>query len=196
MSADQRLILASASPRRVDLLAQMGLVPDEICPTDLDETPRSGETARELAARLASAKAQACKPAAEGYVLAADTVVAVGRRILPKAETEDDARACLELLSGRAHRVVTAIAVRNLAAMIRTRTVMTRVGFKRLTAAEIDAYAASGEWHGKAGGYGIQGRAGAFVTRINGSYSAIVGLPLYETRALLHASGFRAPQSA
>lgn len=181
-----RLVLASASPRRLQLLAQIGISPDEVISTDIDETPLKGETPRLLALRLAAAKAQAVK--AEGArVLAADTVVAVGRRVLPKAETEGQARACLALLSGRTHRVYTGVALMAGGA-VRTRLVETRVTFKRLSHGEIEAYLASGEWHGKAGGYAAQGLAARYITNIIGSYSSIVGLPLYETANMLEGA--------
>lgn len=183
-------VLASASPRRLDLLRQIGAAPDRVESTDIDETPRPNETPRLLALRLARAKADAA-PAPGAFVLAADTVVSVGRRLLPKAETEAEARACLELLSGRNHRVGTAIAARAPDGRIAARHVEARVGFKRLSAQEIDAYLASGEWRAKAGGYGVQGLAGGFVTTIIGSYTAIVGLPLYETLCLLEGLGWR-----
>src|SRR5262249_14393243 len=163
----------SASPRRLALLEQIGVKPDEVVATNVDETPKKGELPRELAERLAKLKAEAAR--AEGAVaLGADTVVACGRRILPKAEKAERARTCLELLSGRAHRVMTGVAV---ATPQRTslRLVETRVIFKRLTAREIESYVASGEWEGKAGGYAVQGRAGRFVKSINGSFSAVVG---------------------
>lgn len=182
------LVLASASPRRLELLRQIGIVPDAVVSADIDETPLKGETPRLLALRLAVAKAEAAwaesKPA---QVLAADTVVAVGRRILPKAEIEAEARACLTLLSGRGHRVYTGVALKMPDGRVRKRLVETRVTFKRLTAAEIESYIASGEWEGKAGGYAAQGRAGRFIVSIIGSYSAVVGLPLYETANLLQA---------
>jgi len=185
-----RLILASASPRRLDLLRQVGLEPDAITPTDIDETPLAGETPRLMAVRLARAKAAAAA-SKDAHVIAADTVVAVGRRVLPKAETEGEARACLALLSGRAHRVLTAVAVTAPDGRTASRLAETRLRFKRLTRAEIDGYVASGEWRGKAGGYGVQGRAGGFVIALQGSYSAVVGLPLYETLSLLEGLGFR-----
>lgn len=179
------LVLASASPRRLALLAQIGVTPDRVAPADIDETQKPGELPRVLASRLAREKAErAATPGA--LVLAADTVVACGRRVLPKAETEEEARACLALLSGRAHMVITAVALKTDAGL-RAREAMARVRFKRLTQQEIDSYIASGEWKGKAGGYAIQGSAGQFVLSINGSYSAIVGLPLYETAALLQS---------
>lgn len=194
MPADGRarpeLVLASASPRRLDLLRQIGVEPDRIEPSDIDETPLPKETPRQLALRLARGKAEALA-APGGFVLAADTVVSVGRRILPKALEPDEARACLELLSGRSHRVATGVAVRAPDGRLSARLVETAVDFKRLEASEIDAYLDSGEWRGKAGGYAIQGRAGAFVTRIGGSFSSVVGLPLYETLCLLKGLGWR-----
>jgi septum formation protein len=183
-------VLASASPRRLDLLRQVGVEPDRIEPSDIDETPRAKETPRQLALRLARGKAEAL--AAPGaFVLAADTVVCVGRRILPKALGADEARACLELLSGRSHRVMTGVAVRAPDGRLSARLVETAVDFKRLEASEIDAYLDSGEWRGKAGGYAIQGRAEAFVMRLGGSFSGVVGLPLYETLCLLKGLGWR-----
>lgn len=194
-----RLVLASASPRRLALLAQIGVTPDEVIAADVDETPLKGETPRLLALRLARAKAEAA-PVENAIVLAADTVVAVGRRVLPKAETEVEARTCLTLLSGRSHRVYTAVAVRRTAGFqpaehcrqdsggTRTRLAEARVVFKVLSTAEIESYIASGEWRGKAGGYAIQGIAARYVVNIVGSYSAIVGLPLFETANLLEAA--------
>ena len=179
-----RLVLASASPRRLALLAQIGVTPDEVIAADIDETPLSKETPRAHAQRLARAKAEAVA-AKRSVVLAADTVVAVGRRILPKAETEVQARACLALLSGRGHRVYTGVAVKAPDGALRERLVETRVTFKSLSAAEIEAYIKSEEWRGKAGGYAAQGLAGRFIVAIVGSYSSIVGLPLYETANLL-----------
>ncbi|MEM9965080.1 MAG: Maf family nucleotide pyrophosphatase [Asticcacaulis sp.] len=186
-------ILASASPRRLELLAQIGLKADQVITSDIDETPLDGETPRQLAARLARAKAQAvaARFGAPAYVLAADTVVSMGRRILPKAETDAEVRDCLKLLSGRNHRVFTGVALVS-PDRVSQRVVETRLQFKRLSDAEIDAYVQSGEGLGKAGGYGIQGRAGAFVIALNGSYPAVVGLPLYETRQLLTGAGYRA----
>jgi septum formation protein len=185
-------VLASASPRRLELLRQVGVTPDEIVPADIDETPLSGETPRLAALRLARAKAEAARAAApQAFVLAADTVVSVGRRILPKAETVDEGRACLALLSGRNHRVTTAVVVAGPDGRCGERVVETRVAFKRLSAAEMNAYLASEEWRGKAGGYAIQGLAGAFVIGLSGSYSAVVGLPLYEARHLLQGLGWR-----
>ncbi len=188
------LVLASASPRRLELLGQIGLTPDRTDPADIDETPRDDETPRRLALRLAREKAQSVAvrhPAA--YILAADTVVAVGRRVLPQAQSEAEVRACLKLLSGRGHRVETGVAVIAPQGETSERLVESRVQMKRITSAEIDGYVASGEWRGKAGGYAIQGRAGAFVLDIKGSYSGIVGLPLYETLCLLEGLGWRRP---
>ena len=188
------LVLASASPRRLDLLAQIGVVPDLIDPADIDETPLRDEAARRLALRLAVGKAEAAAARhPQSYVLGADTVVVVGRRLLPKAETEAEARKCLDLLSGRAHRVLTGVAVVAPGGKTASRLSETRLHFKRMTKAEIDAYIASGEWRGKAGGYGVQGRAAAFVLDLAGSYTGVVGLPLYETRSLLEGLGWRRP---
>ncbi len=190
------LVLASASPRRRDLLAQIGVVPDEIQPADLDETPLKGELPRPYAERLAIEKAKAVQPGwPDSVVLAADTVVAVGRRILPKTETEDEARDCLELMSGRAHQVLTGVAVIAPDGEIRHRVVMTRVKLKRLTDQEVQGYLVSGEWQGKAGGYGIQGIAGALIQHLSGSYTSVVGLPVHETRNLLQAAGYPVPIS-
>jgi len=187
-----RLVLASASPRRLELLAQIGVRPDEVDPADLVEAPGPKETPRLHAQRLAREKAAAVAARQpDAYVLAADTVVAVGRRILPKAETVDEARRCLELLSGRAHRVDTAVAVVAPDGRRAERLSETRLHVKRLSPTEIDAYLESGEWRGKAGGYAIQGRAGAFIIDLSGSYSAVVGLPLYETVCLLQGLGWR-----
>ena len=183
------LVLASASPRRRELLARLGLTPAAINPADIDETPHKGELPRDYAKRMAREKAQAAA-SGDGHVLAGDTVVAAGRRILPKAEDEATARKCLELLSGRPHRVLSAIALRAPDGAIRERLSETVVMFKRLSSAEIDAYLASGEWEGKAGGYAIQGIAEGLISRIQGSHSGVVGLPLYETRTLLRAAGF------
>ncbi len=185
------LVLASASPRRLELLAQIGLAPDLIDPAEIDETPLPGETARLLALRLARAKAAAAaERSPHAFVLAADTVVAVGRRLLGKPDDAADAARMLALLSGRAHRVLTAVAVAAPGGKTAARLSETRVRFKRLTTAEVEAYLASGEWAGKAGGYGVQGRAGAFVIALNGAYTGVVGLPLYETRALLTGLGY------
>jgi septum formation protein len=189
--------LASASPRRLQLLDQIGIAPDEMIPADIDETPHKGEAPRSLATRLAREKAQAAAKVARGkgeeegtLVLAADTVVAVGRRILPKPELVDEAAACLRLLSGRAHRVYTGLCLVTLKGGLRQRLVETRVRFKRLSRDDFEAYLATGEWRGKAGGYAIQGKAGAFVQKIIGSPSNIVGLPLHETLNLLNGEGY------
>lgn len=185
-------MLASASPRRLDLLRQIGLAPDGVVGAELDETPQRDETPRQLAIRLAAEKA-ARVAAGEGgaFVLAADTVVAVGRRILPKVETAAEGRRCLELLSGRAHKVLTGVAALAPDGRLAQRLVETRVYFKRLGPDEVQAYLDSGEGQGKAGGYAIQGRAGAFVTGLQGSYTGVVGLPLYETLSLLTGLGYR-----
>ena len=182
------LVLASASPRRLDLLRQIGLEPAAIDPADTDETPAPAEAPRTYALRMAMAKLAVVAPRHPGAtVLAADSVVALGRRILPKADTEADARRCLALLSGRRHRVLGGIAVGS-AGKVRTRLVETVVRFKRLEPSEVEGYIRSGEWQGKAGGYAIQGRAAAFVAFLSGSYSNVVGLPLFETAAMLRAA--------
>jgi septum formation protein len=184
------LILASASPRRLELLAQIGVVPDRVTPTDIDESERRRELPVDLARRLAAAKAAAAERPAGAWVLGADTVVACGRRVLPKAGDEATARRCLKLLSGRRHRVHGGICVIDGDGVARVRLVTTRVAFKRLEQREIDDYIDSGEWQGKAGAYAIQGRAAVFVRKIIGSYSNVVGLPLYETAALLKGLGW------
>ncbi len=184
-----RLILASASPRRLELLARIGVAPDAVAPADIDETPAKGERPDHYACRMAAAKARAAaRPGS--LILAADTVVAVGRRILPKAEDEPQARAALALLSGRRHRVLSAVALTDLAGRTRHRLSTSLVAFKRLGEEELAAYLASGEWRGKAGGYAIQGRAEALVRFLSGSHSGVIGLPLYETRTLLRAAGY------
>jgi septum formation protein len=192
-----KLVLASGSPRRLSLVNQIGLEPDALRPTDIDETPKRGELPRACATRLARAKAEAAlnmiridEELKGSYILAADTVVAVGRRILPKAELLDEAAQCLRLLSGRNHRVYTALCLVNPKEGFRQRLVETRVRFKRLSAEDIAAYLASGEWRGKAGGYAAQGLAGSFIVKLVGSYSNVVGLPLYETVALLSGEGY------
>lgn len=191
-SCPPRFILASASPRRLQLLAQLGLSPDAVMPADTDETPRKGELPAPYAARVAAGKAAVIAAGHPGaVVLAADTVVACGRRILPKAETPQQAEYCLTLLSGRRHRVITAVTVQR-GAQQRHALVLTQVRFHRLSPEQVSAYVASGEWHGKAGGYGIQGRAEAFIPWLNGSYSNVVGLPLAETMQLLQHFGVRA----
>jgi septum formation protein len=193
---DFPLILASASPRRARLLAQAGIVPQRIIAPDVDETPGKGELPRVYALRLALEKARrVAQSEGAAFVLAADTVVAAGRRILPKAETPAAIEKCLLLLSGRRHHVITAVALVAPDGNLRSRTVITRVTFKRLSTREIADYISSGEGRGKAGGYAIQGRAEAFVPTINGSYSNVVGLPLYETIALLQGVGWRGTTS-
>src|SRR3954463_12794706 len=184
-----RLILASASPRRLDLLARIGVAPDAVVPAEIDETPRKGELPIPYAKRIAAAKAAAVAEAG-ALVLAADTGVGVARRILPKAETEADARAALSLLSGRRHRVHSAVTLIGADGKARHRLVTSIVLFKPLGEEELAAYLASGEWEGKAGGYAIQGRAEALIRMLSGSWSNVVGLPLYETRALLRAAGY------
>ena len=187
-----RLILASASPRRRDLLKQIGIVPEEIVSPQVDETPRPRETPVALAGRLAEAKARAvARPAPGCLVLGVDTIVACGRRVLPKAADADEARRALTLLSGRRHRVLGGICVIGADGRARHRLVTTVVSFKRLDSGEIEQYIASGEWRDKAGGYAVQGRAAVFVRKIIGSYSNVVGLPLFETAALLHGLGYR-----
>ncbi|MFC7047791.1 Maf family protein [Emcibacter nanhaiensis] len=190
------LILASASPRRRELLAQIGLVPDDICPAEIDETPLRDETPRQLAERLAVEKAKAVveqKP--DAFILASDTVVALGQRILGKPDSEQEARRFLTMLSGRRHRVYTGLCLITPDGKTHSRVVMTQVSFKRLTEQDIDTYIASGEWDGKAGAYAIQGLAGRYVKSINGSYSNVVGLPLFETANLLDGSGYRSKTS-
>lgn len=193
----QRLILASGSPRRLDLLAQAGITPDKLLPMDLDETPKRAEHPRSLARRLAQEKAEAAfqhvrsDPAWAGsYILAADTVVAVGRRILGKPEYLEEASSSLHLLSGRSHWVYTGVCVITPQSTTRVKVVETKVRFKRLSSIELKSYLASGDWRGKAGGYGIQGFAGTFIQKLSGSYSAVVGLPLLETVQLLNGEGY------
>ena len=183
------LILASASPRRRELIARLGITPARVGGADIDETPHAGELPLAYARRMAREKAQAAADPA-CFVLAGDTVVACGRRILPKAEDESTARQCLELLSGRRHRVLSAVALRSPDGQLREKLSETVVRFKRLSEAEIAAYLAGGEWQGKAGGYAIQGAAEGLIAWIQGSHSGVVGLPLFETRALLKAAGF------
>ena len=197
ISTRPRFVLASGSPRRLALLAQIGIEPDAVIPADIEETPHAGESPRALALRLAAEKAGIAAAVASkrpdlgpSLALAADTVVCVGRRILPKCEILDEAEACLRLLSGRAHRVYTGLALATPSGATRRRLVETRLRFKRLSSDEIAAYLASGEWRGKAGGYAIQGLAGAFVVRLVGSYPNVVGLPLAETAALLAGEGY------
>ncbi len=197
MATRPELILASASPRRLALLNQIGIEPEHLVPAHIDETPERNELPRKLAQRLADQKAIAAQHKARSagiadnaLVLAADTVVAVGRRSLPKAETMDEAGACLRLLSGRNHRVFTAVSMLTAGGGMRRRLVETRLRFKRLSSREIESYLASAEWRDKAGGYAIQGIAGSFVIKLIGSYSAVVGLPLNETVGLLTGEGY------
>jgi septum formation protein len=197
MAGRLKLVLASGSPRRLALLNQIGVEPDRIIPATVDETPKRNELPRNLARRLAREKAEAALAAvnadpdlAGSLVLAADTVVSVGRRILPKAEMIEEAAACLRQLSGRTHRVYTGLALATPKGHIRRRLVETRVRFKRLSREDVESYLASGEWRGKAGGYAVQGFAGAFVVKLNGSYSNVVGLPLYEVMTLLTGEGY------
>src|SRR5438270_11496645 len=187
----QKLVLASASPRRLDLLRQIGIVPDHVEPAGIDEAPRRGELPAGHVVRLAEAKAREIRPRyPEAFILAADTVVACGRRILPKAEDETTARACLTLLSGRRHRVYGGVALLTPGGDLAIRRVVSQVMFKRLGDEEVATYIARGEWHGKAGGYAIQGHAAALIPWIAGSYSNVVGLPLYETAQLLAGRGY------
>jgi septum formation protein len=192
-----KLVLASGSPRRLALLQQAGIEPDALLPADVDETPLKAESPKELTKRLARTKAEVARKTARGgdelaeaYVLSADTVVVASGRILPKAEVVDEAAACLRLLSGRTHRVYTAICLITPRDAVRERMVESRVRFKRLSRDEFERYLASGEWRGKAGGYAIQGLAGTFVVKLVGSYTNVVGLPLYETVSLLEGEGY------
>jgi septum formation protein len=192
-----KLVLASGSPRRLALLNQAGIEPDQLLPSEVDEVPTKGERPRRLAARLAREKAEAALATVRkdealrgAFIVAADTVVAVGQRILPKAELLDEAAQCLRLLSGRNHRVYTGVCVVTPKETFRARLVETRVRFKRFSKEDLEAYLASGEWRGKAGGYAIQGFAGTFVVKLVGSYTNIVGLPLYETVSLLAGEGY------
>lgn len=197
MTGTQKLILASGSPRRVELLHQAGIAVARLMPMDIDETPQRSEHPRTLARRLAHEKAEAARKALAGdpvagdvYILAADTVVAVGRRIVGKAEYVDEASAALNLLSGRSHAVHTGICLITPDGKVRQKVAETKVRFKRLSVKEIEHYIASGQWRGKAGAYGIQGIAGCFVQKLSGSYTNVVGLPLFETTALLAGEGF------
>ncbi|MGI9401013.1 MAG: Maf-like protein [Rhizobiaceae bacterium] len=197
MSARPKLVLASGSPRRLQLLQQAGIEPDLLSPVEADETPQKGEVPRSLAKRLARQKAELCversiksEDLQNAFIIAADTVVAQGRRILPKTETLDQASNCLRLLSGRSHRVYTGVTMVTPKGTMRHRLCETRVRFKRLSQDEMEAYLASGEWRGKAGGYAIQGLAGTFVIKLVGSYSNVVGLPLYDTVSLLAGEGY------
>jgi septum formation protein len=184
-----RLVLASASPRRLELLARLGVTPDAVLPADIDETPRKGELPLPYAERMAAEKAAAAAQAGS-IVLAADTVVAAGRRILPKTENEEEARATLKLLSGRRHRVLSAVTVVDADGAARHRVSTSTVAFKRFSDEELEAYLAAGEWRGKAGAYAIQGRAEALIRMLSGSHSGVMGLPLFETRTLLRAAGY------
>lgn len=197
MAAISKLVLASGSPRRLQLLQQIGIEPDHLSPVDADETPNRGEVPRSLAKRLSRLKAEMAienvrrsEELQGSYILTADTVVGLGRRILPKAEMLDEAASSLRLLSGRNHRVYTSLTLVTPKGIIRHKLVESRVRFKRLSRDEMEAYLASGEWRGKAGGYAIQGIAGSFVVKLIGSYSNVVGLPLYETAALLTGEGY------
>jgi septum formation protein len=197
MMGRPKLVLASGSPRRLALLNQAGIEPDALRPVDINEMPIKGELPRTCANRLARAKAEAALKGVRlddelrgAYIVAADTVVAVGRRILPKAEIVDEAVHCLRLLSGRNHRVYTAVCMVTPKEAFRQRLVETRVRFRRLTAEDIDAYVGSGEWRGKAGAYAVQGIAGSFVVKLVGSYTSVVGLPLFETTSLLSGEGY------
>jgi septum formation protein len=186
-----RLILASASPRRLDLLARIGVKPDAVAPANIDESVPKGELPREHALRLAREKAEAvAAKERDALVLAADTVVAVGRRILPKVEDEETLRACMKLLSGRRHRVLTGVALAIPGKGVRERLVETMIAMRHLSDAEIDFYASHGEWRGKAGGYALQGYGEVYVRHIAGSYSNVVGLPLAETRMMLKSAGY------
>lgn len=197
MSATPTLVLASGSPRRLQLLQQVGINPEFLSPAEADETPRKGEVPRSLAKRLSREKAEIALGNVNrsdemkgSLIIAADTVVGVGRRILPKAEMLDEASMCLRLLSGRNHKVYTGLTLVNSKGVMRHRLVETRVRMKRLSRDEMEAYLASGEWRGKAGGYAIQGLAGSFVVKLTGSYTNVVGLPLYETVSLISGEGY------
>jgi septum formation protein len=197
MVGRSKLVLASGSPRRLSLINQVGITPDHLLPTDVDEIPLKGELPRACANRLARVKAETAlahlrrdEELKGSYILAADTVVAVGRRILPKAELVDEANQCLRLLSGRNHKVYTGICLVTPKEGFRQRMVETRVRFKRLSEQDLDTYLASGQWRGKAGGYAAQGIAGSFIVKLVGSYTNVVGLPLYETVTLLAGEGF------
>jgi septum formation protein len=198
MSVFQKLVLASGSARRIELLQQAGIEPDRLLPADIDETPLRSEHPRSLAKRLSKEKAQKALASLKSeadfapcFILAADTVVALGRRILPKAEMIDEASNCLQMLSGRTHRVYSAVCLITPSGKLRQRLVESRVRFKRIGRDELQSYLASGEWRGKAGGYAVQGLAGTFVVKLTGSYTNVVGLPLYETVGLLTADGYQ-----
>jgi septum formation protein len=192
-----KLVLASGSPRRLALLGQIGLEPDVLMPAEVDETPDRGELPRTLAVRLAREKAEKViervrdnHDLREAFIVGADTVVAVGRRILPKPDLLEEAAACLRLLSGRTHRVYSGVCLVTPKNAIKTRLVESRVRFKRLSSSDLESYLASGEWRGKAGGYAIQGLAGSFVVKLVGSYPNVVGMPLFETATMLAGEGF------
>ena len=189
MTKTPKLILGSGSPRRRELLAQIGVVANDICSPDIDETPFASERPRPYCVRMAREKAQAVRADADDIVLSADTTVAVGRRILGKADNRGEAEAFLRMMSGRRHRVITAVAVRR-GDRVWQRDVVTQVKMKRLSDAELRDYLGSGDWQGKAGAYGIQGPAGALIPWIQGSFTAVVGLPLAETAGLLQAAGY------
>jgi nucleoside triphosphate pyrophosphatase len=197
MMGRPKLVLASGSPRRLSLINQAGVEPDSLEPAEIDETPERGELPRTLSVRLAREKALKAQERIRtredlkgAFILAADTVVAVGRRIMPKPELLEEAASCLRLLSGRTHRVYSGVCLVTPNDSVKTRLVETRVRFKRLSDQDIESYLASGEWRNKAGGYAIQGLAGTFVVKLVGSYSNVVGLPLYETVALLAGEGY------
>ena len=197
MSGRPKLVLASGSPRRLQLLQQAGIEPEHLSPVNADETPQKGEAPRSLAKRLCKEKAllalenaKRSEELQDSYILAADTVVGIGRRILPKADMLDEASHCLRLLSGRSHRVYTGVTLVTPKKSMRHKLVETRIRFKRLSREEMEAYLASGEWRGKAGGYAIQGIAGSFVVKLVGSYTNVVGLPLYETVSMLTGDGY------
>jgi len=192
-----KLVLASASPRRLSLLERAGITPDLLNPTDIDETPEKRETPRRLAMRLAEEKARAAQDAPQVkilgpkvFIIGADTVVGLGRRVLPKTETPEEARQCLWLLSGRSHWVYSAVCLIAPGGKVRSRIAETKVRFKRFSREDMDTYIHSNEWRGKAGGYAIQGRAEAFVRMLQGSHSGVIGLPLYETMQLLDGAGY------
>ncbi len=202
MNGRPKLVLASGSPRRLALLAQIGLEPDALMPAEVDETPERSELPRTLAVRLGREKAEKViervrdnTDLRDAYILGADTVVAVGRRILPKPELMEEAAACLRLLSGRTHRVYTGVCLVTPHNAVKTRLVESRVRFKRLSSLDIESYLDSGEWRGKAGGYAIQGLAGGFVVKLVGSYPNVVGMPLFETATMLGGEGFPIHQS-
>ncbi len=190
LKSSETLVLASGSPRRIELLKQIGIFPDNVVPADIDETQLKDELPRDLALRLAQNKAKEVEQPPGAFILAADTVVACGRRVVPKAESEDQARSCLSMLSGRRHKVYGGIALLTPEGKMVSRLVQTTVQFKRLSRQETEGYISSGDWSGKAGGYGIQGLAGTFVKSIQGSYTNVVGLCLYNTWQMLSGTGY------